>query len=102
MEHCVEPKEPGYGPSYAGSFGPEKIKCCKTAREVVEKLEKRCQDCYDAVPCNEDMEEKWCPLYLAKYKAMRDNACRPYATTTTTTTSTTSTSTTTRAPTTRA
>lgn len=94
MEHCQEPNEPGYGATYSGSFGPEKIKCCRTGREVLATLEKRCQDCNDAVPCTDDMESKWCPMYLAKYKQMRDDVCRAEETTTTTTTTTTTATTT--------
>lgn len=77
-EGCMEPDEPEYEiKPYSGSFGPEKISCCRTAKIVIANLEKRCLDCHDAVPCTADMEEKWCPQYLARYKKMKDNVCRP-------------------------
>jgi len=94
----VEPDGPGYGASYSGGFGPEKIYCCKTAYKVIRDLQKRCDDCNDAVPCSQDMETKWCPTYLEKYRNMRDEVCRTTTTTTTTVTTTTTTGAPTTAP----
>merc|ERR1740121_1942975 len=100
-DNCVEPNETGYGEPYSGSFGPEKIRCCHTAKKAVKDVERRCSDCTDAVPCWKTMEEKWCGIYMKKYKEEEAKVCRARPTTTTTTTTTTTvttTTTTTEAP----
>mmetsp|Transcript_59815 Transcript_59815/g.117554 ORF Transcript_59815/g.117554 Transcript_59815/m.117554 type:complete len:246 (-) Transcript_59815:148-885(-) len=93
-EDCEEPE--GFGETYSGGMGPEKIFCCKTAQHVVQKLTNRCEkDCKDDVPCWKTLEEKWCGLYMSKYKEMEAKVCEPRPTTTTTTTTTIATTTTT-------
>lgn len=90
-DHCVEPV-PYRKTDYAGAFGPEKIMCCHTVRQVISDVNYRCTvECNDAHPCNKAMTETYCPQYLAAYGKMESILCkaRPTSTTTTTTTTTT-------------
>lgn len=86
-DDCQEPD--GYGESYDGAFGPEKIHCCRTAKKVYKDLEQRCgTECEDAHPCSKNMQEVFCPKALKKYKAAQEAQCKPRPTTTTESTTT--------------
>merc|ERR1719235_2383769 len=86
---CKEPSDPDYE-TYAGGFGPAKIFCCETAKQVLAKLETRCtEECSDSHPCSKAMEEIHCPRAIKDYTAEKEKVCKPRPTTTTTTTTTT-------------
>jgi len=93
-ESCKEPK-PYKKTDYAGAFGPDKIFCCHTVRQVIEDVKYRCEvECNDAHPCHTSMKEIYCPKYLKAYQKMEAVLCRERPTTTTTTTTVTTTTTT--------
>lgn len=92
-ESCKEPK-PYKKTDYAGAFGPDKIFCCHTVRQVIEDVQYRCEvECNDAHPCHASMKEVYCPKYLAAYRKMEAVLCKERPTTTTFTTTTTTTTT---------
>jgi len=93
-DQCKEPK-PYRKTDYAGAFGPEKVFCCHTVKQVIEDVMYRCEvECNDAHPCHTSMKEVYCPKYLAAYRKMEAVLCKDRPTTTTTTTVTTTTTTT--------
>jgi len=92
-DECKEPK-PYRKTDYAGAFGPEKIFCCRTVKQVIEDVQYRCEvECNDAHPCHTSMKEVYCPKYLAAYRKMEAVLCKGRPTTTTTTTTVTTTTT---------
>lgn len=92
-DYCKEPK-PYVKTDYAGAFGPEKIYCCRTVRQVIQDVKYRCNvECNDAHPCHQSMKDTFCPKYLAAYERMEAVLCKARPTTTTTITTTTTTTT---------